>query len=152
MAVEPKNKRVQLLEQVDAMRQRYPSQSFERYWGFYKASVDIQDIDAFLIKTIPETKYIDVSVIGDGLLVCVDGCEDGFQSGLAFFPLKMLRSVHFHAEAIASLPITEGSSLVVTSRLSGPAAPAPYWMAASPVEEEGLLGFANVLARLVGSA
>ena len=152
MAVESENKRVQLLEQVDAMRQRYPSESFERYWGFYKASMDIQDIKAFLIKTIPETKYIDVSVIGDGLLVGVDGCEDGSQGGLYFSPLKMLRSVHFHTEAMASLPFTEGSSLVVTTRLSGPASPSPYWIAATPEEEQGLLGFANVLARLVGSS
>ena len=151
MVVESENMRVQLLEQVDTMRQRYPSESFERYWGFYKASTDIQDVKAFLIKTIPETKYIDVAVIGDGLVVDVDGCEDGSESGLAFFSLKTLRSVHFHTEAIASLPFTEGSSLVVTTRYSGPAAPTPYWMAATPEEEENLLGFANVLARLVGS-
>ena len=151
MAEESKNKRVQLLEQVDAMRQRYPSESFERYWGFYKASLDIQDIKGFLIKTIPESKYIDVSVIGDGLLANVDGCEDWAQSGLAFFPLKMIRSVHFHTEAIASLPFTEGSSLVVTTRFSGPASAGPYWGAATPEEEKALLGFANVLARLVGN-
>ena len=152
MAAESENKRVQLFEQVDSMRQRYPSESFERYWGFYKASLDIQDIKGFLIKTIPETKYIDVAIIGDGLVVDVDGCEDGSQSGLAYFPLKMLQSVHFHTGVLASLPMTEGSSLVVTTRLSGPASANPYWASATPEEEERLLEFANILARLVGSA
>ena len=140
------------MEQVDDLRQRYPSESFERYWGFYKASTDIQDIEAFLIKIIPENKYIDVAVIGNGLVVDVDGCEDGSQSGLSFFPLKVLRSVHFHTKGLAALPLTEGSSLVVTTRLSGPASSAPYWIATTPEEEEDLLGFANVLARLAGSA
>ena len=151
MAVESENMRVQLLEQVDAMRQLYPSESFERCWGFYKASVDIQDIKTFRIKTIPETKYIDVSIIGDGLVAGVDGCEDGSQSGAFFFPVEKLLSVHFHVGAIEALPFTEGSSLVVYVRLSGPATTTPYWMAATPEEEEGLLGFANVLARLVRS-
>ena len=152
MATESEDKRVRLLEQVDSLRQQYPSESFERHWEFYRASLDIQDIKAFLITTIPETKYIDVAVIGDGLVADVDGCDDGSHSGLAYFPLKALRSVHFHTGAIASLPLTEGSSLIVTVRLSGPASPAPYWMAATPKEEEDLLGFANVLARLAGSA
>ena len=152
MGLEPADKRVRLLEQVDSLRQQYPSESFERNWGFYKASLDIQDIKASLIRTNPETKYINVAVIGNGLVVDVDGCEDGSQSGLAYFPLKMLRSVHYHTEAIASLPLTEGASLVITVRLSGPAAVAPYWTAATPEEEEDLLGFANALAQLAGSA
>jgi hypothetical protein len=115
------------------------------------AGMDIKDIKAFLIKTIPEVKYIDVSVIGDGLLVDVDGGDDGSHKGLIFFPLKMLQSVQFHTEGLASLSFTEGSSLVVTTRLSGAASPSPYWMAATPEEEERLLEFANVLARSVGN-
>lgn len=142
--------RAELMERVDSLREKYPSESFERNWGFYKASLDIQDIKAFLIKTVPTMKYIDVAVLGEGIVVDVDGCEDKSLGGAMLVPLGIIRSIHFYSEPLESLPLTEGSTLVVTTRLTGTPPGGPYWTATTPEEEEDLLRFAGVLRRLVG--
>ena len=150
MAAGTTSKRAELMERVDSLREKYPSESFERNWGFYKASSDIQDIKAFLIKTIPSMKYIDVAVLGEGLVADVDGGEDKSLGGAMLVRLDMIRSIHFFSKPLESLRLTEGSTLVVTTRLTGTAPGGPYWVAATPEEEEDLLRFAGVLRRLVG--
>ena len=152
MVTEADSKRAQLMEQVDSLREQYPSESFERNWSLYKASIDIQDIKGFLIKTVPSMKYIDVAVLGEGLVIDVDGCEDGSVGGMVLAPLGMVRSIHFSSTPLESLPLTKDSTLVVTTRLTGPTPGGPYWMAANPEEEKNLLQFAGILRRLLGSA
>ena len=152
MAAEAESKRAQLMERVDSLLEQYHSESFERNWSFYKASLDIQNIEGFLIRTIPSTKYINVAVLGEGLMVDVDGCEDGSTGGAILVPSGMVRSIHFYREPLESLPLTKDSTLVVTTRLTGPAPGGPYWLATNPDEEKDLLRFAGILRRLVGSA
>ena len=150
MATEASSKRVELFEQVDSLRRELPSDLFERNWGFYKASFDIQNIDAFLVKAIPSMKYIDVAVIGEGLVVDVDGSEDETSGGVIVAPLNMIRSIHFLPGSLESLRLTEGSTLVVTTRLVGANPGGPYWAASTPDEEQDLLHFVGVLRRLIG--
>ena len=150
MAAGTTSKRTELIEQVDSLRKKYPSESFERNWSFYKGSLDIQDIEAFLVKTVPSMKYIGVAVIGEGLVVDVDGSEDESLGGVMVAPLDMIRSIHFFSEPLESLRLTEGSTLVVTTRLIGSTPGGPYWAASTPEEEQDLLRFAGVLRRLVG--
>ena len=152
MAAEAEGKRAQLMDRVDSLREKYRSESFERNWGFYKASLDIQDIEEFIVRTVPAMKYIGVAVLGEGLVIDVDGCEDVSVGGVMLVPLSMVRSVHFVTEPLESLPLTEDSTLVVTTRLTGATSAGPYWVAANREEEEDLLRFAGVLRRLVGSA
>jgi hypothetical protein len=114
--------------------------------------LDIQDIEGFLIKIMPSMKYIDVAVLGEGLVIDVDGCEDGSVGGVMLVPLGMVRSIHFFSKPLESLPFTEDSTLVVTTRLTGPTPGGPYWMAENPEEETDLLRFAGILRRLVGNA
>ena len=149
MATGTTSKRAELINRVNSLREKYPSESFERNWGFYKASLDIQNIEAYLIKTIPSLKYIDVAVLGEGLVVDVDGAEDKSLGGVMLTPLDMIRSIHFFSEPLESLPFTEGSTLVVTTRLTGAGSGGPYWIASTPEEEEELLSFADVLRRLL---
>ena len=136
---------------VDSLREQYPSESFERNWSIYKASLDIQNIEGFLIKTVPSTKYIDVAVLGEGLIIDVDGCEDGSVGGVSATSLVMLRSIHFFSKPLESLPLTEDATLVVTTRLIGATSGGPYWVAANQEEEKDLLLFAGILRRLAGS-
>ena len=149
MAAEAASKRAELLEQVDSLRKKYPSESFERNWSIYKSSLDIQDIEAFLVKTVPSMKYIDVTVIGEGLVVDVDGSEDESLGGVMVAPLGMIRSIHFFSEPLEALRLTEDSTLVVTTRLTGATPGGPYWVASTPEEEQDLLLFAGVLRRLI---
>lgn len=150
MGDETQNKRSQLIELVDHLREQYPSESFERNWQIYKDNMEVQDVREFLVKTIPSMKYINVAIIGEGLVVDLDGCEDGSRAGTGLHSLRAIRSVQLHSEAPESLSFTEGATLVVTIRFTGGTANAPYWFATGEEEEKDLLRFANALSKLLG--
>ena len=151
MAEGTQSKRSQLIELVDHLREQYPSESFERNWQIYKDNMEVQDVREFLVKTIPSMKYINVAIIGEGLVVDVDGCEDGSRAGTGFHSLRAIRSIHLHSEALESLSLTEGATLVVTTRFTGGLANVLYWVATGEEEEKNLLRFASALSKLLGS-
>lgn len=136
---------------VESLREQYPSESFERNWSIYQASLDIQNIEGFFIGAVPSTKYVNLVVLGEGLIIDVEGCEDASVNGVSVSRLAMLRSIHFFSKPLESLPRTKDATLVVTTRLIGATSGGPYWVAANQEEEKDLLLFAGILRRLAGS-
>ena len=123
--------------------------SFRRYWNLYKQTSDIARIQSFYIKT--EESYYNVAIIGDGILVDVEGDDSDSSGGLNIRSLDAIRGVTVRSGPLKAFPRTQGASLVVLTRLVGETNAGPYWVAKTPEEEGRLLGFAQSLVQAFSS-
>ena len=121
---------------------------FARYWELYERSAAVADVRRFFVRT--ETRlmgggYCNAAIIGDGLLVDVEG-DDGDHSGsLTVHSLDAFDEVFIHAGSLPGLPSSQGARLVVVAELKGKEDAGTHWVAKTPDEEDRLLEFAEEL-------
>ena len=148
MALASEDKRSQLMGAVSQHLEELYSDAFNLRWTIYKATIDIQDVQAYYVKVKSDINYINVVIWGDGLVVDVDGDNSNENCAFSIHPLRMIRSVFLTDDCIQGSELTEDASLLVNCRLAGGGR--PYWFAENQVEEIDLLGFVTVLACSIG--
>ena len=134
----------QLETRVVELLDTYASGSFQKYWGYYKESVAPSDVKAFFVKLRPSENYLNVAVIGEGLLIDVDGDDAPESGGIGVHPLTSVRSVYVRTNPPPTLPRARTASLVVFTQLAGGTG-GPYWFAEDSEEERDLLRFSKIL-------
>ena len=121
---------------------------FARYWELYERSAAIADLRSFFVRV--ETRstsggYCNAAIIGDGLLVDVEG-DDGNNSGsLSVQSLDDLGRVLIHVGPLRGFPLSQGARLVVLALPKGQEQAGSHWVAKTPDDEERLLEFATEL-------
>ena len=148
MALASEDKRSQLMRLVNQYLEESYSDAFTLRWGFYKTAIDIQDVQAYYVKVKRDINYINVAILGDGLVVDLDGDNSNEDSTFSIHPLRMIRSVYLADDGIEGNELTEDATLMVNCRLTGGGG--FYWFAEDRAEEVDLLGFVKVLARSIG--
>ena len=127
---------------------------FEDYWDLYKETADISNVQGFFVRTAGEydsISYCNAAIIGDGLLVDIEGDDDGESGSLTIRSLDSIAGLSIHTEALPGLPDSQGASLVVDTELAGESDYGPHWVAKTEEEEEHLLRFAKVLVQAMSN-
>lgn len=148
MALASEDKRSRLMRLVSQYLEELYSDAFNLRWTFYKTAIDIQDVQAYYVKVKRDINYINVAVLGDGLIVDMDGDNSNEDCTFSIHPLSMIRSVYLTDDGMEGIELTEDASLMVNCRLAGGGG--FYWFAEDRAEEVELLGFVKVLARSIG--
>ena len=141
----------QLEDEVSELIESYGSDSFKKYWEYYRETFSLSDVTAFFIKIQAETNYLNFAVIGDGLLIDVDGDNTADQGGISVHPLTGIRSIYVRTHGLPTLSRARNASLVVFTHLAGGAG-GPYWIAEGSLEEKELLAFSRKLVELIKSS
>ena len=141
----------QLEKKVSELIEIYNPSSFRKYWQLYKEAFNVTEVGAFFIKVQPETSYMNVAIIGDGLVIDVEGSDDPEEGAVSAHPLRDIRSIYFRTQALPTLSRSRNASLIVITHLVGTTG-GPYWMAESSTEEKELLAFSRKLAELIKSS
>ncbi len=129
---------------------------FARFWELYESTTDIQRIEAFYIRTevqdswlIPNGGgYCNVAIIGDGLLIDIEGDDNNGTGNLTFQTLKSVGAVEIHTSPLQGLHSSQGASLVVLTN-SDEGDIGVHWVAKTEDDEEHLLQFAQTLVRAI---
>ena len=134
------------LEQIieDLIRQ-HNYDTFRKYWEIYRDTAQIADASAVHIVSKPSDGYLNVAIIGEGLVVDIEG-EDGPRRGeLNVDPIKGIGGMLISTEPLPGFPKLNGASLAVVTKLMGEPNAGPYWGAWSQEEETTLKDFARSL-------
>ena len=129
---------------------------FEEYWELYEHAADISNVQAFYIRIESfndfgheSVKYCNVAILGEGLVVDVEGDDSKSTGSLTLSSLDSFSHVSFHAGSLPGLPSSQGASLVVLAHSAGESDAGPYWVAKTEEEEDYLLSFAQSLVRAI---
>ena len=126
--------------------------TFAQYWEIYSLTADLSAVQAFYFRTesqYPFGAYCNAAIIGDGLLVDIEGDETKKSGGLTMASLDSISGVSIHAGSLPGLPSSNGASLVVLSRRPAETNVGLHWVAKSDEEEEHLLSFAKCLVQVI---
>ena len=139
---------VLLTDQVDQILREYPTDSFTRHWNIYKENYATLDWTDCYIKVIPQKRYVNVALLGNGFLIDIDG-EEGepsiIREGLAIVPLDTISTVMVRGRGMPDVEELRDSTLVVTTVISGSNQQGPFWMADNEEEEASLFRFVRAL-------
>ena len=136
---------MQLDETVMDLIWRHKFDTFGRYWEIYKKTALISDVSAAHIVAKPEEGYLNVAIVGDGLLVDIEGEDHPSQGELSVDQIGAISGISVNVGSLAGFPKSQGASLVVVTRLRGAPNAGPYWAAWTPAEETSLMEFARSL-------
>ena len=124
--------------------------AFERYWDLYKHTAEISNVRGFFVKTQSDTfrsGYCNVAIIGDGLLVDIEGDDSRNSGSLTFDSLSSITTVSIHDGPLPGLSSSNGASLVVCANRVNETEIGIHWVAKTEEEEEHLLYFSECLVR-----
>ena len=93
--------------------------------------------------------YCNVALIGDGLLVDVEGDDSDNKGSLTYRSLEFVSGVSIYAGPLRGLDSSRGASLVVVTRKVGEEGIGLHWIAKTEEEEEHLLQFAQTLLKAI---
>ena len=149
----------QLKRIVEKAIEEHELESFAEYWELYEATANTKEVQAFFLRTevqedaavfiIGEAVYCNVAIIGDGLLIDIEGDDSDGTGSLVFHSLASVSGVSIHAEPLQNLPSSRGASLVVLANRVGEEGIGLHWVAKTEEEEERLLEFAEALVEAI---
>ena len=122
--------------------------TFQRYWELYNRTVPISKVRRFFIRTESRalgSGYCKVAIVGDGLIVDIEGDDNDRSGNLSFTPLDSIAEVSLHAGFLPGLPASQEALLVVIADREGESDLGLHWIAKTSREEERLLKFAQGL-------
>ena len=155
-AMTSRNQSVQLISAVEQVIEVYGLDVFEQYWELYKEIGGISNVQRFYVRTgasaadAADVSFCHAAIIGDGLLVDIQGDDCLKSGGLRFNSLASIVQVSIHDGPVDGAPSSEGASLVVVASRPNDAGPGLHWVAKTEQEENHLLPFAKTLARALG--
>ena len=144
----------QLSRIVEKAIEEHELEKFEDYWELFEATANIKEVQAFFLRTevyrdtvliMGEAAYCNLAIIGDGLLIDIEGDDSDGTGSLTFHSLASVSGVSIHAEPLQNLPSSRGASLVVLANRAGEEDVGLHWVAKTEEEEERLLRFAEAL-------
>ena len=121
---------------------------FARYWELYQRTSVITEVQSFFVRTEDGSAvggYCNAAIIGDGLLVDVEGDDRDRSGSLTAHSLDAFDEVFIHDGPLRGLPSSQGARLVVVAELKGQESAGTHWVAKTLAEEDMLLDFAAVL-------
>ncbi len=150
--VSSRDRSTQLTRIVQRAIEEHQFTKFARFWELYERTTDIQRIDAFYIRTEVLISngggYCNVAIIGDGLLIDIEGDDNNSTGNLTFQTLKSVGEVEIHTSPLQGLHSSQGASLVVlTNSVEGDIG--VHWVAKTEDDEEHLLQFAQTLVQAI---
>ena len=148
---------VQLASIVEQAVEQHNLVKFAQYWELYLKTTDVQGIEGFFVTTevqghaIGHTvgAYCNVAIIGDGLLIDIEGDDEDNTGSLTFHPLESVSGVEIHAEPLRGLASSRGALLVVIANQVGEEDIGLHWVAKTAEDEEHLLAFAKILVKAI---
>ena len=123
-------------------------ETFARYWRLYQRTAVITEVEGFFLRIedrSPAGGYCNVAIIGNGLLVDVEGDDVDRSGTLTAHSLDAFNEVFIHIGPLRGLPSSQGARLVVVAELKGQEDAGTHWVAKTFAEEDMLLEFAAVL-------
>lgn len=124
--------------------------AFKRYWDLYKDTSEISSVQGFFVKTqsdIFRNGYCNVAIIGDGLLVDIEGDDSRNSGSLTFDSLNSITTISIHDGPLPGLSSSNGASLVVCANRVNETEIGLHWVAKTDEEEDHLLHFAECLVQ-----
>lgn len=122
---------------------------FAEYWELYKDTAHISSVQRFFVTIDSQQRlsggYCNVAVMGDGLLVDIEGDDSRSSGSLTVESLASVTRVSIHAESLPGLQISQGASLVLIADSIGQSDIGFHWVAKTEDEEEHLIQFAKSL-------
>ena len=150
--------RSDLLEQiVEKAIEEHKLVKFAEYWELYRNTADISSIQRFFVRTKANTDpffggaYCNVAIIGDGLLVDIEGDDSQSSGGLRIESLETVSSVIFHVGSLPGLRNSQNASLVVIADQVGETGVGLHWVAKTEEEEEHLVQFGRSLVQAISN-
>ncbi len=138
---------------VENAIQEHGFSRFAQYWKLYRDTADISTVQRFFVRTESDSfypgGYCNVAVIGDGLLVDIEGDDRQSKGGLAIQSLDSITKVSIHAGSLPGLRNSQNATLIVIARRAEDTEVGPHWIATNEEEEGHLLQFAHTLVRVV---
>ena len=125
--------------------------TFLQYWELYKSVSSISRIQAFYVREgadqqhYSRVSYLNVAIVGDGLVVDVEGDDNTRRGGLSVRSLKSVTDLAIHPGPLPGLRNTQNAKLVVITKSAGESEVGLHWVAATEDEEKHLLRFAQAL-------
>ena len=145
----------QLAQKVDRVIDENDIPTFEEYWELYEHAADTLNVQAFYLRIDSQSlfggpsRYCNVAILGDGLIVDIEGNDDGRSGRLSLERLDSITSVSIHAGSLPGLSSSQGASLVVLAHRSDESGVGLHWVAKTEEEEKHLLDFAQSLVRAI---
>ena len=150
------DKSAQLARKVERLVDEYGLPTFEEYWGLYESTADLSNVQTFYIQTEARNHfggssahYCNVAIIGDGLIVDIEGNDDTRSGRLSLERLDSITSVSIHAGALPGLSSSQGASLLVLADRAHESGVGLHWIAKTEEEEDHLLNFAQSLVQAI---
>ncbi len=155
-----RDRSAQLSQIVEEAIENFQLESFEAYWELYEETAQVNSVQAFFVRVDADNgpygqsrgDYCNVAIIGDGLLIDIEGDDSDDSGNLSVHPLKSLSRVSLRNGPLQNLSHSQGASLVVIANQIGDEHVGPYWVAKTDDEEEHLLKFAQALVKAISKA
>ena len=129
--------------------------TFARYWNLYEDTVAISDIQQFYVRIEPNLNssggYFNAAIIGDGMLVDVEGDDEQRSGSLVVHALDSVYGVSVHSGTLPGIPNTQNATMIVLAYQPGVNDIGFHWFAKTDEDEERLVQFAKVLVGSVAS-
>lgn len=142
-----------LKQTVDCAIKEHGLELFAQYWDLYREITSISNVRRFYARTEGQPLYTggycNVAIIGDGLLVDIEGDDSRRSGGLSVESLDSIAKVTFHVGELPGLPAARGASLVVLAQGVGETDVGLHWVAKTEDEEDRLVEFARELVAAV---
>ena len=108
-----RDRSTQLTRIVQQAIEEHQFTKFARFWELYERTTEIKRIEAFYIRTevqdnwlIPNRGgYCNVAIIGDGLLIDIEGDDNNSTGNLTFKTLTSVGEVEIHTSPLQGLPL-----------------------------------------------
>ncbi len=148
-----RNRSAQLARIVEQAIEEHDLEKFADYWELYENTADIQSIKEFFVRierrpySSSRRAYCNVAIIGDGLLIDIEGDDNDNTGYLTFNSLESISGIEIHLEPLRGLDSSREASLIVIANRVGEEDIGLNWVAKTEEEEEHLLQFARVLVK-----
>ncbi len=152
-----RNFSAQIASIVERAIEVHKLEKFAEYWELYADTADVQSIKGFFVKTEIQDDafgytgggYCNVAIIGDGLLIDIEGNDNDNTGSLTFQPLEAISAVRVRAGSLSGLDHSRDALLVVFVNRVGEEGVGLYWVAKTEEDEEHLLAFAKTLVKAI---
>ena len=151
------NKSAQLARIVERLIDENDLSTFSEYWEFYEHTADLTNVQAFYIQTESQAlfggpiRYSNVAILGDGLIVDVEGNDATRSGSLSLDKSDSITSVSIHAGTLPGLSSSQGASLVVLAHRADESGVGLHWVAKTEEEVDHLLNFAQALVQAISN-
>ena len=144
-----------LSKTVEAAIGEHDLSIFAKYWKLYEETADTSSIQRFYINVESQQfyagGYCNVAIIGDGLLIDIEGDDIRGSGGLIMESLESVTKVSIYAGPLPGLQNSQGASLVVTADSIGESDIGFHWIAKTEDEEKHLTLFAKSLVNAISN-